>query len=180
MPDEAAVGLDLRLTRTPQTDASAGLLEVRPHSGQTGEHVLELRQLHLHLRLARPRPRREDVQDELRAIHHPRAELELDVLPLRRRQLVVEDHQRRPDVGHAVAQFLELSLSEIGRRARPIQELRDLADDLGARRVGEARQLFQMLGQEMSRRRPLQRSADEDGALRGRRERDDFSSDGDP
>ena len=74
--------------------------------------------------------------------------------------------------------LLELPFPEIRRRARTIQQLRDLSDDLGARRVGEARQLLQMLRQQMSRGRPLERRADEDGALYGRGKGECFSSDG--
>src|SRR5690606_675271 len=63
--DDAAVRLELRLTRAAQADASADPREVRPHPLQPRQHVLELRELDLHLRLGRARTRREDVQDEL-------------------------------------------------------------------------------------------------------------------
>jgi len=44
-----------------------------------------------------------------------------------------------------VAQLLELSLPQVRRRARPIDELRNLTDDLGASGVRQARQLLQVL-----------------------------------
>jgi hypothetical protein len=93
--DEAAVRLQLRLTRTAEPDTAADTRKVRPHPLQPRQHVLQLRQFHLHLRLAGPRARREDVEDQLRAVHHPRLQRLLEVLALRRRQLLVEDDERR-------------------------------------------------------------------------------------
>jgi hypothetical protein len=151
MTDQSAVRLDLRFTGPAQTNSAARLLQVRPHARQSGQHVLELRELHLHLRLARARTRREDVENDLGPVHDARPELELDVLPLRRRQLVVEDHQRRADVGDAATQLLQLSLPEIRRRTRTIDQLREFPDDFSARRVGQTRQLLEMLRQEMAR-----------------------------
>jgi hypothetical protein len=49
-----------------------------------------------------------------------------------------------------VAQLLQLSLAEISRWTRTVDELRDLSDDFGARRVGEPRQLLEVLRQQMS------------------------------
>jgi hypothetical protein len=78
-----------------------------------------------------------------------------------------------------VPQFLELPLPQVRRWARTIEQLCDLSDDFRARRIRQARQLLEMLRQQMPRRRSLQRSADENGALRWRCERDDVSSDDD-
>ena len=51
--DQPAVGLELRFAGTAHADAAAELLEVGPHARQARQHVLELRELHLHLRFAR-------------------------------------------------------------------------------------------------------------------------------
>jgi hypothetical protein len=71
-----------------------------------------------------------------------------------------------------MAQLLQLALAEVGRWARPVQQLCDFSDDFGARGVGEARELLEMLGEKESRVGALQRRSDEDCALRGGRERD--------
>src|SRR4030095_14364269 len=91
MIDEASVGLELRLTGSPHPDAAARLLEVRPHTRQARQHVLELRQLDLELGFPRSRSRRENVEDQLGAIHHALAGGVLDVLPLSRSELIVEN-----------------------------------------------------------------------------------------
>src|SRR6476619_1478928 len=89
--DQPAVRLELRLAGTANTDAPAELLEVRPHARQARQRVLQLRELDLHLGLAAPRTRGEDVEDELRAIHDTRAHGVFHILALRWRQLVVDN-----------------------------------------------------------------------------------------
>jgi hypothetical protein len=80
--DESTVRLELRFAGASHPDTPAKLLEVRPHPRQPGQHVLQLRKLDLHLRLARAGARGEDVEDELRAVHHALADGVLEVLPL--------------------------------------------------------------------------------------------------
>ncbi len=58
-----------------------------------GSRYSELRQLDLQLGLVGPGPGREDVEDQLGAVHHPDLELLLQVGALIRRQLLVEEHQ---------------------------------------------------------------------------------------
>src|SRR5690606_31694237 len=72
--DDPAVRLELGLARPPQADAASDAREVRPHALEARQHVLELGQLDLHLRFRRARTGREDVQDELGAVHHAGAE----------------------------------------------------------------------------------------------------------
>jgi hypothetical protein len=91
--DQSPVGFQLRFAGASNADAAAEFLEVRPHPGQSRQHVLELRQLHLHLRFGGPCPNREDVENELGAIHHSLGGRVLDVLALARAQLVVEDDE---------------------------------------------------------------------------------------
>ena len=49
--DEPAIRLELGFTRAAHADAAAELLEVGPHARESRQHVLELRELDLHLRL---------------------------------------------------------------------------------------------------------------------------------
>ena len=53
-----------------------------------------------------------------------------------------------------------------------VELLRELADDLGARRVGEAGELAQVLVERLARTRPLERRSDEERPLRRGRNRD--------
>jgi len=76
-------------------------------------------------------------------------------------------------------QLLDLSLPQIRGGTGTIEQLRDFSDDFRPGRIGQAGQLLQMLRQQMPRRRPLARSANENGALGRRCERDDVSSDDD-
>jgi hypothetical protein len=46
-----------------------------------------------------------------------------------------------------MSELLQLPLPQIGRGVRPIEELRDLPDDVRPGRIREARQLLQMLRQ---------------------------------
>ena len=73
-PDHAAVGLELRLARSPRADAAAQPLEVGPLPDQPRQQVRELRQLDLQLALRRARALGEDVEDERGAIDHLDAE----------------------------------------------------------------------------------------------------------
>ena len=75
----------------PSRDSAA------PAPTSRGSRIFQLRQLDLQLAFARPRAPREDVENELRAIDDLAADRFLDLPQLRRRQLVVEDHD--VDVG---------------------------------------------------------------------------------
>ena len=161
--DQPAVRLELRFAGAAHADAAAEFLEVGPHARQPRQHVLELRELHLHLRFARARARGEDVEDQLGAVHHALADRVLDVLALRRRQLVVEDARATPSVSlDAVAQLLDLALAEVGAGMRAVDLLRELAHDGRAGGVGELRELSQMVVDETPRARPLERGAHEE------------------
>ena len=61
---QAAVGLELRLSRAPGADPATEALQVRPLTGQPGQQVLVLRQLYLEPSLPSLGPPPEDVQDQ--------------------------------------------------------------------------------------------------------------------
>ena len=69
----------------PSRDSAA------PAPDETGQHVLELRQLDLPLAFARARAPGKNVQDQLRPIDDLALQLLLELPQLSRRQLVVED-----------------------------------------------------------------------------------------
>jgi hypothetical protein len=134
-----------------------------------------LSELDLHLGFARSRTCREDVEDQLGAVHHAPAGCILDVLPLRRRELIVEDDERRILLADERPQLFDLPLAEVGRWIRPVDLLGQRPDDDRARGVRELLELLEMFIDVMSRRCPLARRANEQRALDGRREGDEIS-----
>jgi len=141
---------------------------VGPHAREARERVLELRELHLHARLGRARARREDVEDELGAVDHALAELALEVLALRRRELIVEDDERRLLLDDQSLELVDLAAADVGGGIGPVELLREGARDQRPRRIGEALELLEVLGDVMARVGALDGRADEDGAFLGR------------
>jgi len=82
--DKAAIRLQLGFPRPPQSDSAPDSGKVAPHPFEAGKEVLQLGQLHLELGLPGSGSCGEDVQDQLRAIHHPDPEKIFQVLPLGR------------------------------------------------------------------------------------------------
>jgi len=138
---------------------------VGPHARKARQRVLELRQFDLHLRLARPRAHREDVENQLGAVHHAAADRVLDVLALAGTQLVVEDDERRAGLADLVAQLLDLSGTEVRAGVRPVDLLDQVADDDCAGRIGELLELTKVLADGAASARPLERRADEQRPL---------------
>ena len=96
--DVAAVGLQLGLAGASGADGAAaagGRLahQMGPHTGEAGQQVLVLGQLHLQLALGSVGPVGKNVQDQGVAVDDPAGKVLLQRPPLRGRQLVVKDHQ---------------------------------------------------------------------------------------
>jgi hypothetical protein len=136
-----------------------------------------LRELDLQLGFARARARREDVENQLGAIHHALAGRILDVLALRRCELVIEDDERCVHLFDERAELVDLPFAEIRRRIRSVDLLRDAADDDRARRIDELLELLEMLVDVMARRCAFSRRANEQCPLERSRERDQIASD---
>ena len=101
--DQAAVGLQLGLAgalgaNSSLAAAAALALQVGPHTGEPGQQVLVLRQLHLQPALLGLGPLGEDVQNQAAAVQY------LDPQHLREHpllgggQVVVKDHHVRPGI----------------------------------------------------------------------------------
>ena len=71
--DVPAIDFELGFTGAPGADAAAEPRQPVARADEPGHQVLELRELDLELALARARPAREDVEDQLRAIERPPA-----------------------------------------------------------------------------------------------------------
>ena len=169
--DQATVRLQLRLAGSAEADAAADAREVRPHPLEARQHVLELRQLDLHLRLRAARPRREDVEDQLGAVHDADAEPVLQVLALRRRQVLVEDDQRGARLLRLHLQLVDLAFAQVVLRVRRFHPLYQRARHAGARRIREAGQLGEMFVR-LAGRGAARRHGREDRDFLGRLRRD--------
>ena len=138
----AAVALELRFARPARADAAGLALEVLPHAGEPRQRVLELRELDLQPRFAGARTAREDVEDQLGAIHDLDAERLLEIAHLGRREVVVEDRDVRVHAARDVAQLVHLAASDVVRRVYAATPLPQRRGGTRARGVGEARQLL--------------------------------------
>jgi hypothetical protein len=78
-------------------------------AGQPRQHVLKLRQLHLQLPLAGARVAGKNVQNQLRAVQHAAGKRRLKIAQLRRRQVVVEEHQIGLHRGRDAGNLLHLA-----------------------------------------------------------------------
>src|SRR5437868_5586998 len=87
----AAVDFQLRLSRTARADAAGLPREVVPHASEARQQILQLRQLNLQAPLPTARALRKNVENELGAIEHLAGKQVLQIAPLRRRKLVVEN-----------------------------------------------------------------------------------------
>jgi hypothetical protein len=116
-------------------------------AGQAREEVLELRELHLGPRLARPRVGCEDVQDDPGAIDGAEtlAPALLEVARLAGSQLVIEHDERRALLAGALPDFLDRPLPDVRLGIGSGALLDETRDDLGARRVHEPFELVQVL-----------------------------------
>ena len=80
--NDPAVGFELCFARSAESDTTANAREVGPHARQARQQILELGQLDLQLGLVAARARREDIENDLGAIHdaHAEALFQLDAL----------------------------------------------------------------------------------------------------
>src|SRR3989475_5342335 len=143
--DRAAVGFELGFARSPEADTAADTRQVGPHPRQARQQILELRPPDLQLRFVAARARREDVDNDLGAVHHAHAETLLELDALHRREALVEQHQRRAGRGELVLQRFDLALAEIEVGRGGVDALDGATNDLGTGGVREAVELFEVL-----------------------------------
>src|SRR5690606_23522930 len=135
--EQAAVGLELRLTRSAQADTTALALQVRPAADQPRRQMGQLRELYLQLALEGLRAPREDVENQTGAVQHPGLQHLLEVAFLAGAQGVIEDDQLRTGRDHAFAQGLGFAGTDEQPRARLRKGAAEDLDDLAAGGTGQ-------------------------------------------
>ena len=141
--EQATVGLQLFFTRTTaRADTTFDSLKVRPQSFQSRTKIEKLRQLHLQLGFVGAGIGGEDVENQFAAINNDRAALLFDVAPLRRREVVVEDHHFRAAAGDKLGQFFQLAGPQATSGMRSFPKLHQLADDIDASRFDQPPQFI--------------------------------------
>ncbi len=141
--DAPAVGLELGFAGAPRADAAAEPRQLGAAAHEAGQQVLELRQFHLQLALARARAAREDVEDELRAVDDLAPEPLGQLTELGGRQFVVEDDQVGVGLGRRRGQHLDLAAAEERRGVGPRAFLQDAHDDARAGGLGQAAEFLE-------------------------------------
>ena len=170
--DAATVDLELRLARTAGADAgaarrrhAAGLLrQLLAPAAQARQPVAQQRQLDLGLALLARGVLGEDVEDHRGAVDGRAPEQLLEVVLLRRRQLVVEDDRVAVDLEADLAQLLGLALADVVRGVGRVAALHDAGDLVGAGGVDQLRQLVERRVDVVGRR-VAEGDADEDDLL---------------
>ena len=133
-----AVGLELRLTRTPRADATRLLRQASGAAApQAGQSIAQERQLDLGFALEGVGVLGEDVEDHRGAIDRRAPEQLLEVELLSRRELVVEDDGVGVDLEADLEQLLHLPLAEERRRVGTVAARDDARRFLRARGVDE-------------------------------------------
>jgi hypothetical protein len=151
-PDLPAVDFQLRLARTAGADAAPEARHRHALASQPRQQVLQLSQFHLQLALARPGPFGEDIENQLRPVHHARIQPLFDVPQLGGGQFIVENDQIGPSGRHRGRQFVELALADHVRRIGHIPNLGVDIDDLSP---GAGRQRSQLVERLLGGESPL-------------------------
>jgi succinyl-diaminopimelate desuccinylase len=119
---------------------------VLPHPSHPRKVVFELRELDLELSLGADGVLGEDVEDQLRAVDHPRLERVLERPLLRRAELVVDDEHLCLRVAVRLLQLVQLPLADIRARVGKPPVLNDPPDRLDAGGSRELLELGQLVG----------------------------------
>jgi len=120
LAEEPPVGLELCLAGTAQADTAFLAFQVGPAADEARGKVLELCELDLYLAFVAARALGEDVEDQAGTIHDAAIETLLEIALLYRRQLVIEDRDRRVRRGNGVRNFFDFAFSCKKRRIGPL------------------------------------------------------------
>ena len=108
---------------------------------------MQLRQLDLQPAFPAASALRENVENELGAIEHFARKKILQIASLRRRKFVVENDRGHVLILKRLLDHLRFAFSDVVRRRRFLQFLRDGVDDFRAGGVGQLAQFFHRIAQ---------------------------------
>ena len=142
-----AVDFDLGLTHAAAGAHAAPLaLQVRPHARQAGEHVVVVRQFHLHLGVRGLSPLGEDFQDEAGTVDDIAAGDDLFYIPLLHAgEFVVEDDVLDLVLHAVFLDFFQFARADVGGLVRPVHALGEHFVREGAGGGGQEGQFVQVL-----------------------------------
>jgi hypothetical protein len=136
------VRFELRFTRPSGPDATAEPRHRRAMPCQPRQQVIQLCQFHLQLAFARPRPARENIQDQLRPVQDFTIQLFFQIALLCGRQFTVENNRGRFVVEDLRLQFLHFSGTDERSRIDLRTGLNLPLDHARACRHGQRGELF--------------------------------------
>ena len=142
--EQAPVSFQLGFTGTPQANAAALPLQVRPAPHQPGGQVTQLRQLYLQLAFKAARALGENIQDQSGTIHNPALQERFQIALLTRRQAVIEDHQFGTLRPYRIADFLGLASTDKQARVRSLAPTANQRPALSTRRKRQILKLGQV------------------------------------
>ncbi len=162
--DHPAVGLELRLAlAAAHADAADLARQMLPLPGEPRQQVLQPRELDLGAGLLAAGALVEDLEDQAAAVHDLDIQDLLEVLHLPAREVVVEDHQVRLELGGLGGHFGGLARADEELRVERLPGLNGLADHFDPGGVRQRSELRQMLFG-LEDRQAGQRDADQIGA----------------
>ena len=145
LPDVPAVAFQLGFAGAPGTDAAALPGKALAHTGQPGQQIFILGQLHLQAAFLGLGPLGENIQNQSAAVQHRYPQDLLQGTDMAGRQFVVKDHHARLGKLGQHSHFLGLALADEAVGIGGVAILQDLAGAETARRFKQCFQLFQGL-----------------------------------
>ena len=162
---DTAVGFDLAFAGAAARARAAALpFDVRPQTGQTGQHVFVLCQPHLRLGVGRLRTRKENIENQARAVENTAGHRPLDIAGLRRRKFVVEDRHVDGVFFAVGGDLFEFTRSDVDARRRLRQPLAEAFHRCDVGRLGQKLQFVEVL-LALAKLLTVTHDGDEHGAL---------------
>src|SRR5438128_11614520 len=118
--NSAAVGFELCFARASRADSAAQPRHLDTVAGQPRQHIVELRQFDLQTALPRAGAPGEDVEDELGAIDNFYLKLLLEIPLLGRREVLIENDDRRAGGRNRRRQLANLTRADQRRGFDPL------------------------------------------------------------
>ena len=139
------VGFQFLFARTARADAAAEAGKFLAASGEARQQVIQLRELHLQLAFAGARVAGKNIENQLGAVNHARADAFLHIAELHGSEVVIHDHQRHvPHFGFD-ADFIELAAAHQRGGVQSVAHLHHAAGDFCSGAFGQLGELQQRI-----------------------------------